>query len=113
MCQSCCTRCPNVRNSGDQVPHNYDSRPFRLDGRMNLEIEFLDMVMTTPIYDKMDAHEQLLLFEGVCQQLEIISYHTEVQAFPPKMENESSPLTTDNSANLCQDHQSECNWYRV
>ena len=53
----------------DQVPHNYDRRPFHLDGRVNLDIEFLDKAMNTPIYVKMDAHEQLLLSEGVCRQL--------------------------------------------
>ena len=86
----------------DQVPHNYDRRPFQLDGWVNLDIEFLDKTMTTPIYVKMDAHEQLLLFEGVCQQLGIISYHSEVQAFPPKKEIENSPPLTANSANPCQ-----------
>ena len=35
--------------------------------------------MRTPIYFKMDAPEQLLLSEGVCRQLGIITYHTEVQ----------------------------------
>ena len=55
--------------------------------------------MTTPVYVKMDAHEQLLLSEGVCWQLGIISYHPEVQACPPKKESESnSPVTS----NPCQ-----------
>ena len=69
-------------NPLDQVPHNYDHRPFNLDGWVNLDVEFLDKVMNTPIYIKMDAHEQLLLSEGVCWQLGIISYYPEVQAFP-------------------------------
>ena len=71
----------------DQVPHNYDHRPFHLDGRVNLDIQFLDKAMNTPIYVKMDAHEQLLLSEGVCRQLGIISYHPKVQVYPPKKES--------------------------
>ena len=35
--------------------------------------------MRTPVYVKMDAPEQLLLSEGVCRQLGVITYHTEVQ----------------------------------
>ena len=34
--------------------------------------------MLTPVYIKMDAHDQLFLSEGVCRQLEIIRYHPEV-----------------------------------
>ena len=34
--------------------------------------------MKTPIYLKMDAKESLLLSEGVCHQLGIISYHPQV-----------------------------------
>ena len=46
----------------DQMPHNYDRRPFYLDGGgVNLDVEFQDKAMNTPIYVKMDAHEQLLL----------------------------------------------------
>ena len=84
----------------DRVPHNYDRRPIHLDGWVNLDVEFLDKAMNTPIYIKMDAHEQLLLSEGVCQQLGIISYHPEVQAFPPKKESENSPPLSGNSASM-------------
>ena len=39
--------------------------------------------MKTPIYAKMDgwmdAYDQPFLSEGVCQQLEILSYHTKVE----------------------------------
>ena len=34
--------------------------------------------MRTPVYIKMDAPEQLLLAEGVCRQLKIITYHPDV-----------------------------------
>ena len=34
--------------------------------------------MKTSVYIKMDAYDQLLLSEGVCRQLGIISYHSDV-----------------------------------
>ena len=34
--------------------------------------------MRTPVYIKMDAQEQLLLSEGACSQLGLVTYHTEV-----------------------------------
>ena len=40
--------------------------------------------MTTDIYVKMDASEPLLLSEGVCRQLGIVSYHPEVDASQPQ-----------------------------
>ena len=57
----------------DKVPRTYDQRPFQLDGRMDLSIEFNGTTMTTPVYIKMDAHDQLLLSEGVCRQLGIVT----------------------------------------
>ena len=36
---------------------------------------FADKTMTTTVYIKMDAADQLLLSEGMCRQLEIIDYH--------------------------------------
>ena len=44
-----------------------------------IDIEFQGKTMRTPVYVKMDAPEQLLLSEGVCRQLGVITYHTEVQ----------------------------------
>ena len=35
-------------------------------------------MITTPIYIKTDAHNQLLLSEGVCSQLGIVQYHANV-----------------------------------
>ena len=87
--------------SPDQLPHNYDRRPIHLDGRINLDIEFLEKTMSTPIYVKMDAHEQLLLSEGVCRQLGIITYHPEVQTRPPTKPVECSSVPKD-SGGLCQ-----------
>ena len=45
---------------------------------MDLEVGFDDKVVKTPIYIKMDAHDQLLLSEGVCSQLGIVEYHDNV-----------------------------------
>ena len=59
----------------DRVPRTYDRKTFTLDGRLDLDICFDGVTMRTPIYVKLDAADQLLLGEGVCRQLKIISYH--------------------------------------
>ena len=46
---------------------------------IEVDIEFQDRTMKTPVYVKMDTPEESLLSEGVCRQLNIISYHPEVQ----------------------------------
>lgn len=46
---------------------------------MDLDVAFGESTMKTPIYIKMDAPDQLLLSEGVCRQLGIITYHPDVQ----------------------------------
>ena len=63
----------------DKTPRNYDQRPFRLDGRLDLDISFGEHTMHTPVFVKMDAHDQLLLSEGVCRQLGIVRYHSSVE----------------------------------
>lgn len=30
------------------------------------------------VYNEMDAHDQLLLYEGICRQLGIVSYHASI-----------------------------------
>ena len=62
----------------DKVPKTYDGRPFTLHGRMDLDITFEDTTMRTPVYIKLDTTEPLLLSEGVCRQLRILSYHPSV-----------------------------------
>lgn len=62
----------------DKTPRTYDQKPFKVDGKMDLDISFEDITMQTPVYIKMDAADQLLLSEGVCRQLGIIIYHEEV-----------------------------------
>ena len=63
----------------DKTPRTYDQKPFQLDGRMDLNISFAGQTMRTPVYIKMDAHDQLLLSEGVCRQLNIVAYHADVE----------------------------------
>ena len=67
----------------DKVPYTYDHRPFALDGKMELDITFDNCRMRTPVYVKMDAHDPLLLSEGVYHQLGIISYHPSVDTHDP------------------------------
>ena len=45
---------------------------------MDLDIQLGDKVIKTP---KMDAHDQLLLSEGVCRQLCVISQHQDVEVW--------------------------------
>ena len=63
----------------DKTPRTYDRKPFTLDGRMDLDLSFGGVTMQTPVYIKMDAPDQLLLSEGVCRQLGLLSYHPDVQ----------------------------------
>ena len=46
---------------------------------MDLEIIFDGRTMRTPIYIKMDAADQLLLSEGVCRQLGVVTFHPNVE----------------------------------
>lgn len=48
---------------------------------MELVITFGEKEMSTPVYIKLDAADQLLLSEGVCRLLGIVSYHSEVQVW--------------------------------
>ena len=98
----------------DKVPRTYDQRPFQLDGRMDLDITFGDHTMKTPVYIKMDAHDQLLLSEGVCRQLGILSYHHSVERWrggrKKQVQQRSGdvPLQTeiqDNTSTTSEDNQ--------
>ena len=77
----------------DKVPRTYDQKPFPLDGCMDLDVAFSDKTMKTPIYIKIDAHDQLLS-KGVCRQLAIISNHPDVQAGPSK-KSQSTRMTRE------------------
>lgn len=45
---------------------------------MDLKIAFGDREISTQVYIKMNAKEELLLLEGVCRQLKIVCYQPEV-----------------------------------
>ena len=64
----------------DKVPRNYDGREFQLDGcmDMDMDITFEGKNLATTVYIKMNAIDQLLLSEGVCRQLCIVTYHPSV-----------------------------------
>ena len=62
----------------DKYPRTYTHEPFKLHGRMDLDIMFDERTMRTPVFIRMDARDPLLLSEGVCRQLGIISYHQDV-----------------------------------
>ena len=59
----------------DKVPHTYDRKTFSLDGQVDLDVTFNNIIMNTPVYIKSDSPEPLLLAEG-----KIISYHHDVAA---------------------------------
>ena len=63
----------------DKIPKTYDQRTFKLDGRMDLDLTFDGKTMCTPVYIKMGAADQLLLSEGVCRQLGIVTFHSQVE----------------------------------
>lgn len=50
--------------------------------------------MRTPVYVKMDAKDQLLLSEGVCNQLRIITYHSVVSDTQHDVPDQLSPSVT-------------------
>ena len=77
----------------DKTPRNYDQRPFKLHGRMDLTISFAGQMLTTPVYIKLDAEEPLLLSEGVCRQLGIIQYHPDVEVRSLKQRQKAASAT--------------------
>ena len=84
----------------DRVPRTYDRKTFTLNGRLDLDICFDGVTMRTPIYVKLDAADQLLLGEGVCRQLKIISYHPYVLGKRSRRGNEdkSKNITSTDGA---------------
>ena len=58
----------------------YNNERFQLDGWMDLDTTFEDTTICIAVYVKMDAQEQLLLSEGICSQLGLVTYHPEVAA---------------------------------
>ena len=76
----------------DKTPRNYNGREFRLDGSMEMDITFHGKTIKTNVYIKMDAIDQLLLSEGVCRQLTIVTYHDSV--VPRKTSKRGESTTT-------------------
>ena len=68
----------NFKNS-DTSLHTYMDQRFKLDGRMDVDIQFDGKTMCTHVNIVVDALEQLPLSEGVCSQLGIVTYHPEVK----------------------------------
>ena len=64
--------------AADKTPYGYDNKPYKLNGRIDLDITFAERTMHTTVYQKMDAREPLLLYEAVCYQLGITLYHPNV-----------------------------------
>jgi len=73
----------------DKVPYTYDRCQFKLDGRLDLNINFNNKTMNTLVYVKMDAHDDLLLSEGVCWHLGIVTYHPSILNQAAKQNQES------------------------
>ena len=73
----------------DKKAYSYDRKPFSLDGKLRLNLTFGEYTMSTPIYVKINAEDQLLLSEGVCRQLVIVNYHSHV--FNDKQPDPDSP----------------------
>ena len=89
----------------DKVPRTYNQQPFHLDGRMDLDVTFGEKTMCTPIYIKMDAFDQLLLSEGVCRQLGILTYHQDVERWRggrQQRHKSSTPRVSDVRMNAAQ-----------
>ena len=103
----------------DKVPRTYTHKPFILDGRMDLEVSFGNTTMMTPIYMKMDARDQLLLSEGVCRQLGIISYHPEVEIWrggrkqPPQLRKSNEATVPTVRVRMLQSPQRDRISYQV
>ena len=88
----------------DKTPIAYGRQPFTLHGKMSLRISFQDREMVTPVYIKMDSEEPLLLAEGVCRQLQILTYHPAVLkgSQSPLEETEPEVKTTPDEVHKCQ-----------
>ena len=81
----------------DKTPRTYSQQPFSLDGKIDLDLMFDDKTMKTTVYIKMDARDQLLLSEGVCRQLGILSYHPQVEVWRGRRRRGCSDLNTGGS----------------
>ena len=88
----------------DKTSRNYNQQSFTIDGRINIGVAFQDKTMKIAIYVKMDVHEDLLLTEGVCHQLGILTYHPEVQ--PLRIRR--GEKTSDKSKEMKETTEQQC-----
>ena len=66
---------------------------------MELTITFGDKEMSTQVYIKLDAADQLLLSEGVCRLLDIVTYHPAVEKWRGGSKSKhSTQVTSDPTA---------------
>ena len=79
----------------DKTPRTYDGNTFRLQGRLDLALEFDEKTLTTPVYLKMDSTDGLLLSEDVCRQLGIVQYHQEVRPVDKVSRNRVPQVSVD------------------
>ena len=75
----------------DRTPQNYDQRPFKFHGRMDLSLFCWRDALTMSVYIKMDTPEPLLLSDGVCRQLGILQYHPDGQVCSRKKRQQNMP----------------------
>jgi len=61
-----------------KLPLTCNPCAFKLDGRLGLDVIFMDTTTHMVVYVKRDAYDSLLLSEEVCDQLEIVTYHPQV-----------------------------------
>ena len=86
----------------DKTLRNYDQQPFTVDGRIDIDVAFQDKTMKTTVYVKMDAPKDLLLSEGVCRQLGILTYYPEVQPLRIRRGEKTSEKSTETKETDCQ-----------
>ena len=88
----------------DKTSVAYGRQPFSLHGKMSLSISFGGREMVTPIYIKMDSEEPLLLAEGVCRQLQIVTYHPDVLLGSQAPVENTKPEASTTSDEVSQCH---------
>ena len=65
--------------AAEQKTFTYEQKPITLDGYIEMKIRFGEKAVSTAVYVKLVAPNQLLLSETVCHLLGIVSYHPNVQ----------------------------------
>ena len=59
--------------AAEQKTCTYDQKPITLDGQMDMRIKFGEKVVSTTVYVKLVAPDQLLLSETVCHLLALLA----------------------------------------